>query len=105
MLQCLKPISGYCELCFFILEDSEGDDYTEQEDLDYVVQMVFRERTGEEDAFYIAEENYSLPQYSNEIEFEWAEDDEESISKIYIKKLHITLKFSKLVVPKPMITT
>lgn len=32
-----------------------GDDYPTHEDLDYAIQIVLRERTGEEDAFYIAE--------------------------------------------------
>ena len=79
--EALENADSLCDV-FSSLEDPEGDDYPEQEDLDYAVQMVLRERTGEEDAFYIAEENYSLPQYSNEIEFEWEEDDEESIRKI-----------------------
>ena len=54
----------------------------EDPDLDYAVQAILGERTGNEDYFYTAEENYSLPQYAHEIEFEWEEDDEESIRKV-----------------------
>ena len=77
----LENADTLCDV-FSKLEDPEGDDYPEQEDLDYAVQAILGERTGNEDYFYTAEENYSLPQYAHEIEFEWEEDDEESIRKV-----------------------
>ena len=75
----LENADTLCDV-FSELEDPEGDDYPAQEDLDYAVQTVLRERTGNEDYFYIAD--YSLPQYTHEIEFEWEEDNEESIRKV-----------------------
>lgn len=77
----LADADTLCDV-FSELEDPEGDDYPEQEDLDYAVQMVFRKRTGEEDYFYTMAENYSLPQYTHEIEFEWNSEDEDSIRKV-----------------------
>lgn len=77
----LENADTLCDV-FSKLEDPEGDDYPAQEDLDYAVQTVLGERTGNEDYFYTAEENDSLPQYAHEIEFEWEENDEESIRKV-----------------------
>ena len=77
----LENADTLCEV-FSELEDPEGEDYPEQEDLAYAVKTVLQERTGNEDYLYIVEDNYSLPQNIQEIEFEWEEDDEESIRKI-----------------------
>lgn len=77
----LENADTLCDV-FSELEDPEGDDYPEQEDLDYAVQEVLEERTGDEDFFYTVEENYLLPQYINKIELEWEEDNEESIRKV-----------------------
>lgn len=77
----LENADTLCDV-FSELEDPEGDDYPEQEDLDYAVQEVLEERTGDEDFFYTVEENYLLPQYTHKIELEWEEDNEESIRKV-----------------------
>lgn len=57
------------------------DEYPEWEDVDYVPMEVYEERTGKD--FYDAEETYefNMPAYP-EMEFEWDEEDEESIRKI-----------------------
>lgn len=75
----LENADTLCDV-FSELEDPEGDNYPEQEDLDYAAQTVLGERTGNKDYFYTAD--YSLPRYAREIEFEWEEDDEESIRKV-----------------------
>lgn len=75
----LKNADTLCDV-FSELEDPEGDDYPEQEELDYVVMTVLGERTGDEDYFYTAD--YELPKYEHEIVFEWNEDDEESLRKV-----------------------
>lgn len=77
----LENADTLCDV-FSELEDPEGDDYPEQEDLNYAVQKVLEERTGDEDFFYTVEENYLLPQYTHKIELEWEEDNEESIRKV-----------------------
>ncbi len=77
----LENVDSLCDV-FSDLEDPEDADYPIQEEFDYAVQTVMSERTGDEDAFYNAEDNYNLPQYSDDIEFEWEEDDEESIRRI-----------------------
>lgn len=79
-----KALENADTLCDVLskLEDPQGEDYPEQEDLDYAVQTVLRERTGDEDYFYATAENYALPGYADEIEIEWEEDNEESIRKI-----------------------
>lgn len=77
----LEDVDSLCDV-FSGLEDPEGDDYPEQELLDYVAMEILNERAGEDDYYYVLEENYLLPSYTHEIEFEWDEDDEESIRKI-----------------------
>ena len=77
----LENADTLCDV-FSELEDPELDDYPEQEDLNYAVQKVLEERTGDEDFFYTVEENYLLPQYTHKIELEWEEDNEESIRKV-----------------------
>ena len=77
----LENADTLCDV-FSELEDPEGDDYPEQEDLNYAVQKVLEERTGDEDFFYTVEENYLLPQYTHKIELKWREDNEESIRKV-----------------------
>lgn len=77
----LENADTLCDV-FSKLKDPEGDDYPEQEELDYAVQEVLEERTGDEDFFDTVEGNYLLPQYTHEIEFEWNEEDEESIRKV-----------------------
>ena len=71
----LENADTLCDV-FSELEDPEG------EDLNYAVQKVLEERTGDEDFFYTVEENYLLPQYTHKIELEWEEDNEESIRKV-----------------------
>lgn len=75
----LENADTMCDV-FSKLEDPEGDDYPAQEELDYAVQRVLGERTGDEDYYYAVD--YSLPNYAHKIEFEWEEDDEESIRKV-----------------------
>lgn len=77
----LENADTLCDV-FSELEDPEGEDYPEQEDLDYAVQTVLGERTGDGDYFYAAAEDYSLPGYADGIEIEWEEDNEESIRKV-----------------------
>ena len=78
----LENADSLCDV-FDGLEDPEGEDYPEQEDLDYAVQNVIARRTGDIDYYYEALENYSLPTYEEEeIEFEWDEDDEESLRDV-----------------------
>lgn len=78
----LANADSLCDV-FDGLEDPEGEDYPEQEDLDYAVQNVIARRTGDIDYYYEALENYSLPTYEEEeIEFEWDEDDEESLRDV-----------------------
>ena len=72
----LENADTLCDV-FSELEDPEGEDYPEQEDLDYAVQTVLGERTGDG-----AAEDYSLPGYADGIEIEWEEDNEESIRKV-----------------------
>lgn len=77
----LENADSLCDV-FAELEDPEDKDYPEQEDLDYVVQEVIDERTGEEDYYYREVEKYEMPQHLREIEFEWEGDDEDSIRKV-----------------------
>mgnify|MGYP000081487486 FL=1 len=77
----LEDVDSLCDV-FSELEDPEGDDYPEQELLDYAVIEILDERAGEDDYYYELEENYLLPSYTHKIEFEWEEEDEESIRKI-----------------------
>lgn len=75
----LEDVDSLCDV-FSELEDPEGDDYPEQELLDYAAMEILNERAGKD--YYVLEENYLLPSYTHEIEFEWDEDDKESIRKI-----------------------
>ena len=77
----LEDADSLCDV-FAKLEDPEDNDYPEQEELDYAVIEVLEERTGDEDYFIFAAERYSMPLRTYEIDFEWDEDDEESIRKI-----------------------
>lgn len=77
----LDDADSLCDV-FSELEDPEGADYPEQELLDYAVMEILDERAGEDDYYYELEGNYLLPSYTQEIEFEWDGDNEESIRKV-----------------------
>lgn len=67
---------------FCCLGAPTGPDCMEQEDLDYAVQEVLAERTGDGEYFYDEIEKYEMPPAPSEIEFEWNEDDLDSIRRI-----------------------
>lgn len=69
-------------LCDVFSELAEESESPENEDLDYAVQEVLGERSGDSNYFYKARENYLMPQNKPEIEIDWDEDDEESLRKI-----------------------
>lgn len=77
----LEDADSLCDV-FAKLEDPEDNDYPEQEELDYAVIEVLEERTDDEDYFNVAAERYSMPLRTYDIDFEWDEDDEESIRKV-----------------------
>ena len=56
------------------------EEFPEQEEFDYIPIRVFDEKFGK-DSFY-TEDNYEFGLKRPDIEFEWDEDDEESIRKI-----------------------
>lgn len=76
----MENADSLCDV-FSELKNPEDKDYPSQEILDYAVINVFENLVGKD--FYLEEENYEMHNspYQN-IEFEWKENDEDSIRKV-----------------------